>query len=229
MKWQPQKPNTKPIFIVPKDINNKPTFNKVVLKFPNKNTKKVPRNLRHKYQIPIWYWYFLGIPNSWFPIDITNTNPITYQARQHVHRAALCCTVHARSTRNLMHSSWGMRRYCDGTANFARILSVRIVTADSEKSPPEWMMDSWTQDGWTVGSGQWTVDGGQWTVNGGRMGSWTVDGGRLDWWTVDGGQWTVDGWTVDGGRLDSWTAGTVDGWTVDSGRWTVDSEQWTAG
>ena len=24
-----------------------------------------------KYQIPIWFWYFLGIPNFWFPIDIT--------------------------------------------------------------------------------------------------------------------------------------------------------------
>ena len=27
-----------------------------------------------KYQMPIWYWYFLGIPNCWFPIDITITD-----------------------------------------------------------------------------------------------------------------------------------------------------------
>ena len=24
-----------------------------------------------KYQIPIWFWYFLGITNFWLPIDIT--------------------------------------------------------------------------------------------------------------------------------------------------------------
>ena len=43
MKWQPQKSNTKPIFILPKNTNIKPTFNKVVLKIPIKyqeNTKK---------------------------------------------------------------------------------------------------------------------------------------------------------------------------------------------
>ena len=32
-----------------------------------KNTKKFGQ----KYQIPIWYWYFLGIPNFWWTIDIT--------------------------------------------------------------------------------------------------------------------------------------------------------------
>ena len=31
----------------------------------------MPRNFGQKYQIPIWYWYFLGMPNFWFPIDIT--------------------------------------------------------------------------------------------------------------------------------------------------------------
>ena len=35
------------------------------------NTKKIPRNLGQKYQIPICFWYFLGIPNYWLPIDIT--------------------------------------------------------------------------------------------------------------------------------------------------------------
>ena len=72
MKWQPQKPNTKSIFILPKNTNIKLTFNKVVLKIPIKyqeNTKK----FETQYQIPIWYWYFLGIPNSWLPIDITST------------------------------------------------------------------------------------------------------------------------------------------------------------
>ena len=42
MKWQPQKPNTKPIFIPPKNTNIKPNFNKAVLKI----TDKIPR----KYQ-----------------------------------------------------------------------------------------------------------------------------------------------------------------------------------
>ena len=71
MKWQPQKPNTKPIFILPKI----PILNQILTR-PywryRSNTKKIPRNLGHKYQIPIWYWYFLGIPNSWLPIDITS-------------------------------------------------------------------------------------------------------------------------------------------------------------
>ena len=43
MKWQSQKPNTKPIFILTKNTNIKLTFNKVALKIPTKyqeNTKK---------------------------------------------------------------------------------------------------------------------------------------------------------------------------------------------
>ena len=43
MKWQPQKPNTKPIFILPKNTGIKPNFNKAVLNIPIKyqeNTKK---------------------------------------------------------------------------------------------------------------------------------------------------------------------------------------------
>ena len=43
MKWQPQKPNTKAIFILPKNTNIKPNFNKAVLNIPIKyqeNTKK---------------------------------------------------------------------------------------------------------------------------------------------------------------------------------------------
>ena len=88
MEWQPQKPNTKPIFILPKNTNIKPTFNKVVLKnleddlvkswLVGQDSDKIPKNLRHKYQIPIWYWYFLSIPNSWLPIDITSKGvPLT--------------------------------------------------------------------------------------------------------------------------------------------------------
>ena len=42
-----------------------------VLKMPI-NTKKIPRKLGQKYQIPIWFGYFLGIPNFWLPIVITN-------------------------------------------------------------------------------------------------------------------------------------------------------------
>ena len=43
MKWQPQKPNTKRIFILPKNTNIKLSFNKAVLEIPIKyqeNTKK---------------------------------------------------------------------------------------------------------------------------------------------------------------------------------------------
>ena len=41
----------------------------------SRNTDKIPRNLGQKNQTPIWYWYFLGIPNFWLPIDITTTYP----------------------------------------------------------------------------------------------------------------------------------------------------------
>ena len=63
------KPNTKPIFILPKNTNIKPKFRKIVLNMPIKyqdNTK----NFGQKYQTPIWYWHFLGlgIPNFWLPI-----------------------------------------------------------------------------------------------------------------------------------------------------------------
>ena len=43
MKWQPLKPNTKPIYILPKNTNIYPNFDKGVLKIPIKyqeNTKK---------------------------------------------------------------------------------------------------------------------------------------------------------------------------------------------
>ena len=36
------------------------------------DTKKRSRTLGQKYQIPIWYWYFLGIPIFLLPIGITS-------------------------------------------------------------------------------------------------------------------------------------------------------------
>ena len=66
-------------FYSAKNTSIKPNFNKGFLKIPIKyqeNTKKIPRNLGQKYQIPISYWYFLGIPNSWFPIDIITSDGI---------------------------------------------------------------------------------------------------------------------------------------------------------
>ena len=71
MKRQLQKPNTKPIFILPKITIFNQILTRAFSKYPY-NTKKIPRNLGYTYQIPIWYWYFLGIPNFWFPIDITS-------------------------------------------------------------------------------------------------------------------------------------------------------------
>ena len=44
MKWQTQKPNTKPILFWRKNTNNEPNFKKTVLKIPMKyqeNTKKL--------------------------------------------------------------------------------------------------------------------------------------------------------------------------------------------
>ena len=83
MKWQPQKPNTKPISFCRKI----PICNQILTRTFSKcryNTKKIPRNLGQKYQIPIWFWYFLGIPNFWLPIDITNLYPVCMFPGGHV-------------------------------------------------------------------------------------------------------------------------------------------------
>ena len=51
-----------------------PIFNQILYRSYSRhrsNTKKIPKKLGQDYQIPIWYCYFLGIPNFWFPIDIT--------------------------------------------------------------------------------------------------------------------------------------------------------------
>ena len=34
------------------------------------NTNKIPKTLGLKYQIPSWYRFGIGIPKSWYPIDI---------------------------------------------------------------------------------------------------------------------------------------------------------------
>ena len=55
-----------------------PIFNQILSRPYSRfrqNSKKIPRNLGQKYQIPILYWYFLGIPNFWLPIGITTLNP----------------------------------------------------------------------------------------------------------------------------------------------------------
>ena len=52
-----------------------PIFNQILTRAFSKcryNAKKIPRNLGQKCQIPIWFWYFLGIPNFWLPIYITS-------------------------------------------------------------------------------------------------------------------------------------------------------------
>ena len=51
-----------------------PIFNQFLRRPITQDTdkiKKIPRHLEQKYQIPIWYWYFLGIPNFYLSIDIT--------------------------------------------------------------------------------------------------------------------------------------------------------------
>ena len=70
MKSQPQIPNTKPVFIRLK----MQIFNQILRRLCSiyrQNTKKIPRHLGQKYQIPTWYLYFLGVPNFWLPIDIS--------------------------------------------------------------------------------------------------------------------------------------------------------------
>ena len=57
IKWQPQKPNTKPIFILAKNTNTKPNFNKAVLKI----TDKIPRKYREIWDINTKYRFGIGI------------------------------------------------------------------------------------------------------------------------------------------------------------------------
>ena len=67
MKWQPEKPNTKPIFILPKNTNIKPKFKKIVLNMPIKyqeNTKNFGTEVPNTDLI----LDFLGIPHFWLPI-----------------------------------------------------------------------------------------------------------------------------------------------------------------
>ena len=81
MKWQTQKPNTKPILFWRKI----PIINQILRRPYSRyrwNTKTIPRNVGQKYQIPIWYWYFLGIPNFWLPIDITSMHLLVSCAKQ---------------------------------------------------------------------------------------------------------------------------------------------------
>ena len=75
MKLQPEKPNTKPIFILARKYQCLTKFDEDRIQ---KTTRKIPMNFGQIYQIPIWYWYFLGIPNFWFPIDITNQRQTDY-------------------------------------------------------------------------------------------------------------------------------------------------------
>ena len=60
-------------FYSAKNTNIQQNFNKGFLKISIKyqeNTKKFGTEI----PIPIWCWYFLGIPNFLFEIDITGTN-----------------------------------------------------------------------------------------------------------------------------------------------------------
>ena len=57
MKWQPQKPNTKPIFILTKNTNIKPNFHKAVLKIPIKYQEIWDTNTKYRFGIGIFLVY----------------------------------------------------------------------------------------------------------------------------------------------------------------------------
>ena len=60
MKWQPKKPNTKPIFILPKNTNIKPKFKKIVLyadKIPRKYQELWDRSTKYRFGIGIFLVY----------------------------------------------------------------------------------------------------------------------------------------------------------------------------
>ena len=51
-----------------------PIFNQILTRAFSKdrqNTKKIPRNLGQKYQIPIWFWY-IGVPKSNASLSISS-------------------------------------------------------------------------------------------------------------------------------------------------------------
>ena len=60
MKWQPQKPNTKPIFILPKNTKIEPNLTLNVLKMPIKyqeNTKKFGIEKPNTDLVLVFSWY----------------------------------------------------------------------------------------------------------------------------------------------------------------------------
>ena len=57
MKWQPQKPNTKPIFILPKNTNIKPNFNIE----RSQNADKIPRKYQEIWDRKTKYRFGFGI------------------------------------------------------------------------------------------------------------------------------------------------------------------------
>ena len=66
MKWQPQTPNTKPIFILPKNTNIWPNFNKSVLKIPRKYQEICERNAKYRFGIDI---FLVGIGTKFLVTD----------------------------------------------------------------------------------------------------------------------------------------------------------------
>ena len=57
------------------NIREMPTFSKVTVSFTVAmihNTNKIPNVLASKRQIPTWYRFGIGMPKSWYLIDISN-------------------------------------------------------------------------------------------------------------------------------------------------------------
>ena len=68
MKWQPPKPNTKPIFILPKNTNISPNLKKIVLKIPIKyqeNTKKFGTEIPNTDLVLVFSWYIKFLVTDW--------------------------------------------------------------------------------------------------------------------------------------------------------------------
>ena len=60
MKWQPQKPNTKPIYILPINTNIKPSFYLTVLRMPTtyqENAKKLWKEILNTDLVLVFPWY----------------------------------------------------------------------------------------------------------------------------------------------------------------------------
>ena len=107
MKWQPEKPNTKPIFILPKNTNIKPKFRKIVLNMTIKyqdNTKNFGTEVPNTDLVLAfsWSWYTKFLVTDWHPGPLTRSHSLTVTFTTDVPHT----TAHYRGLRPNPRAAW---------------------------------------------------------------------------------------------------------------------------